>query len=394
MSTIHNFKHVNLTKTEGFNFNFSTPISSIPINVLINPFQIFSQVGLISDPFSNFISFCQKLYNQEAALRSSSEFNEFRNNLLLVSGYPSLKIGKADAKSSSKSTIMFIKHSAPLSLVLWFPMHFIAFDSSIRELFQHFVSNSLQIPPILQELMLRTRSSRCGKFNIIPGLDTDSIDTFIDLVAPCLKNTFLDYRYLRTPEGMHSYISFLSLISSTDYTTKVVSEVVQNILFDSSFQTTQMSISTLDNDFSTATVMQGNSYANGSPTEIHLLDAIFTTQKSFDSDLNFILTSLSSSITLTGLSMDSISSYIVKRCLGITTNSLNLHEEHYVPTPLTAPTKKLPKRNFQRNKPPVPILEQKVAYDLMNNKLLTQLLSKFDSLINALTQNSTLPLAA
>jgi hypothetical protein len=388
MSIIHNFKHVNLSKTEGFNFQFSSTPDISTVLVLINPFQIFTQIGNTLDPFSNFLSFTQDLFTNEVALRTSSEFNEFRNNLLSITGYPSLPIGKVDSKSSSKGTIKFTKHSAPLSLVLWFPMHFIAFDPETRELFQHYVSNSLKVPTILQELMLRTRISRCGSFNIQPGLDTNSIDSFIDVVAPCLKDTFLDYRFLRTPQGMHSYISFLSMISLADYTTKVVTDVIQNILFDSHFQTTQMSISTTDKNFTTATVMQGNSYANGSPTEIHLIDAIITNQHAYDENFISKVTSLSSTITLNGLSIYTISSYIAKRCLGIVTNSLNLPEEHIVPPPVKA-KKPSPYKGLRTPKEPVPKQEQKFVDYLETNNLLNQLIAKFDLLISSLTQANT-----
>lgn len=394
--TIYNFINVNLAKTELLQFNFSPRI--VPFNdihVRINPYRIFQRIGNINDPLTNFNDFLTKVYSSEVVLRNSSEFNTFRETLLSITDYPVFPIGKIDYSITASATVVKTKRSIALTPVIWFPMHFIAFDKQIRELLMSYISNGLPVPKLLNELMLRTRSSRCGKSNIIPGLNTDEIDGFIDIIAPYLKNTFLDYRYLRTTQGLQSYINFLALISSSDYITKVSSDTLKTILLHSGHQTTQMSISILEQDPFSAQVMQGNSFSHSSPSEIHLLDAIFTSQCAFDSSSQHISISFSSEITLSGHTLDSLANYLVKRCLGITTNSLNLSSEPLQPEierPQPPKAKAKPKKQQQQPEK-VDFLESHFLAQAKLNEMFIKHIQQVDQFIKTFQPGTNSPIA-
>lgn len=343
------YKHFDVNNLGLLGFNISVPMELKYYFCQINPFDIFSRIGDLTDPYQNFLHFLECVFASESTLRPSREESIFRDNLLLEKDLPQIYTGKIETKVTVKGPFKTIRQQLPLTPFLWFPLHFIAFDKDVRATFQQCLQLGTPMPKLLNELILRTRQSRCYDSNITPSLDTTSIDNFYNVFAPQLKNTFLDYKYLRTQTGMLSYLNFIYLISSQSYYISVASDIIKSTPLTSGNHTTQMAINTVESNPFAATAMQGNSFKNCSPTEIHFLDAMFTRQRHIDTKGKYNISSLLPSIELQAVTIESISVYITKRCLGIVQNNLLL-DDVIAPavTPTTAPER--PKRTHTPRK--------------------------------------------
>lgn len=328
MSIINQFyKHLNPDNHSEFGITAQLKIVSNSIFSIIKPFRIFSDdYGFYNK--DNFVALVQTMFLHESTLRNSSEFNEVRMNYVSFPGFPSTPTGNLNNRfKGNTSQVNQIIQRVPVSLTIWFPMHIIAFDIESRTLFQSLICSDIQLPILLKELFLRTRISTIGSYFIKPKLDTDDCDLFYSSVD-YLNNTFLDYKYLRTKEGMLNYIAYLTLLSQSGYCKSFDSSVIRGISITSGFTITQLAISVSESCSNFVHVMQGNSFPNGSPTFVHFLDAIISCQKQYDENNVYTNTSFSPFVSFEGITQSSTAKWIVHRSLGHTTNSSFPHEPH------------------------------------------------------------------
>lgn len=328
MSIINQFyKHLNPDNHPEFGITAQLKIVSTSIFSIIKPFSIFSdEFGFYNK--DNFVALVQTMFLHESTLRNSSEFNEVRMNFVSFPGFPSTPTGNLNNRFKGNNPLVTqIIQRVPVSLTIWFPMHIIAFDIESRTLFQSLICSDIQLPILLKELFLRTRISTIGSFFIKPKLDTDDCELFYSSVD-FLKDTFLDYKYLRTKEGMLNYIAYLTLLSNSSYCKTFSSTIIRDISITSGFTITQLAISVSESCSNLVHVMQGNSFPNGSPTFVHFLDAIISCQRQYDENSVFTSTSFSPFVSFEGINQSSIAKWIVHRSLGHTTNSSFPHEPH------------------------------------------------------------------
>jgi hypothetical protein len=328
MSIINQFyKHLNSGSHPEFGITAQLKIVSTSIFSIIKPFSIFADdFGFYNK--DNFVALVQTMFLHESTLRNSSEFNEVRMNFVSFPGFPSTPTGNLNNRFKDNiSQVSQIIQRVPVSLTIWFPMHIIAFDIESRTLFQSLICSDIQLPILLKELFLRTRISTIGSYFIKPKLDTSDCDLFYSSVD-FLKDTFLDYKYLRTKEGMLNYIAYLTLLSESRYCKTFDSSIIRDISITSGFTITQLAISVSESCSNLVHVMQGNSFPNGSPTFVHFLDAIISCQKQYDENNVYSNTSFSPFVSFEGINQSSTAKWIVHRSLGHTTNSSFPHEPH------------------------------------------------------------------
>lgn len=319
------YKNSNSDSYSEFGITSTTIADNKFIFNTINPFAIFTELKNIQMSLT-FPLFVQSILLNELTTKNSSKFNEVRTVTNMIPGFPSVPTGIIDNRIRNGESNITLRQKLPISLCLWIPLHLIAFDSLTRTLFQTSIGKNVQLPTLLKELFLRTRTSVLGSFNVAPAIDEEQCDLFYK-DHPYLENTFLDYKYLRTQEGISNYISFLVLLSQTsDYVKTFNSEIILNLSFASGFQITQLAITIANDEFDSIQIMQGNSFPNGSPTFVHSLDAIISRQKTVNKDGTYQVTTFSPKQNFTGITPSSVAKWIVSRSLGLTTNSSYPHE--------------------------------------------------------------------
>lgn len=376
------FSNINNDKLSSTGITITRSNRTESIDSLANPLHFLDHPG-DQQRMYDLINAC---YNHERSLRSSRKDSIVIESLRTLPGFP-----KPFSNPFNKNKLVY----TPIGLVLFVVSHYIAFDEELRLHFLNIVGDGALMPSIIKETTFRTRSSMCGRYYLKPKLNFSEIDEFLDRHS-FFKDTFLDYNYLRTREGMSHFFFLTARLDprqfGENYYTTVESKVLKSVSLVSGEQTTFNSLHTFnENDNYYCRLLNHNSYTKSSPPETHVLDAILTKVQLARNGENLLLED-SDQLEVTFNADTNFAVYITERGLGVIPNSSGIKESApttpVIETPVnnvvvpTSTIKNYKVKNFK--------LEQRVArIEASLHKLENETISKLDKVLSFFNQNSS-----
>lgn len=331
------------------------------IGITLQHNQSRTEMEYLADPFTwisafGVTNFIQNIIRDEVSLYPSASLNILREILIETPQ----AIGSAFRPSvetqisTDNRTRRMVRDETrdrsrlqiSIALQIWFPSIIIAYVPLLREAFMRQAIEYGWMPTFTKELLLRTRTSLCGKYFMKPNISPAIMSVFSTLF-PDWVGTFADPDvWFNAPNATaRSYYSLLQVIKQHPDSPLAITQVTTGTIpgLDSGYTTTMGSISLncsrdlAPTDSWQLVVLPGHAYGT-SLNSVHVIDALLFGQ-------TFSLTSVITSLDFITNSIviyatkSNFTNYIVHRAFGKITNHSSQHEVDQALTPNRNPSR-------------------------------------------------------